>query len=226
MPPSVGGIAARIAQRLSCQTGLTAVGPARDTRRTGVPASARISRNQQAPVGGRPEAPFAAFYRRIQGDVPRAGAPAPLLPLDDGFAARAALVEIALLVMPGGALGGIDLAVVVDVDTIEALAIAGRGRLRAGRQANRNRLSAVRPGTLFRAQVGGREPRGEAGLLLLVELIPPIAVLVKGDCFRSLSRDAAAISASAARPAEARLAAAMREAARSVQRMGVSPDRV
>src|SRR5215472_14121184 len=94
----------------------------------------------------------------------------------------AAAVKGALLVVPSGALGGIDDAVVVGVDLVEALAEAAvtLGLGEPGKPVV-VRLGLFKPGTLALRQIGGRKLGGQLGLALLDKAHPPIPVLVEGD---------------------------------------------
>src|SRR5437588_9447693 len=94
-----------------------------------------------------------------------------------GAAAAAAAIKAALLVAPGGALAGVDRAVVVGVDLVEAgaEAVVAVGRRQPGEPVIIG-LDLLEPGALARLQIGGRELCGELGLAAFDIAQPPLAV--------------------------------------------------
>src|SRR5712691_1627493 len=96
--------------------------------------------------------------------------------------AAVAVVEGALLVAPGGALGRVDLPVVIGVDAVEAFvepAVAvSFGE--AGEPVVIG-LHLFESGLLPRREIGGGELAREVALPPLDEGEPPIAVLPEGD---------------------------------------------
>src|SRR5438270_2930394 len=96
--------------------------------------------------------------------------------------AAAAAIKGALLVAPGGALAGVDRAVVIGVDLVEAGAesVVAVGRRQPGEPVIIG-FDLLQPGALARLQIGGGELCGELGLATFDIAQPPLAVLLEGD---------------------------------------------
>src|ERR1041384_8358489 len=95
-----------------------------------------------------------------------------------------AAVEGALLLPPGGALAGVDLAVVVGVDLVETLAEAAVALgLRQPGHPIVIGLHLLEPCLLAGRLVGGRELYGVLRLPPFNKIEPPIAVLLEADRF-------------------------------------------
>src|SRR5262249_48119425 len=85
-----------------------------------------------------------------------------------------------LLVAPGGALGGVDLAVMIGVDAVKALAEAGVAiSLRETGEPVVIRLDLREPGLARRRQIAGRQLYRQFAASSLDQIEPPVAILLK-----------------------------------------------
>src|SRR5207248_454699 len=97
---------------------------------------------------------------------------------------RIAVIEGALLLPPGGALTGVDLAVVVGIDLVEALAEpAVAVGFRQPAHPVVIRFDLLEPSLLASWQIGGGELHCQLRLAPFDEIEAPIAVLLEADRF-------------------------------------------